>query len=1005
MTLAVATGDRVRVRDRIWRIARTTALPQAQLVLEIESVDGDAERLSVVAPPEEVERLPAEALEFDARGLDAFLPWSANLRILAATLARDTGLVSGARFGRVALEAYQLAPVFRLLAMPRPSLLVGDDVGLGKTIEAGLAMLELLARQRVQRILIVAPPGLLLQWKEELFEKFGFDFTLIENASGLAREQARLPAGTSPWDVLGRVITSIDFIKKETIRRRALRKRWDLVIVDEAHSLAESGTPQNPYRTQRFRLGIGLRENARGLLLLTATPHNGYPHSFRSLVELVDPTAAALSGSTEALRRRVGRAMIRRLKSQIHRCTEDGRLVEVFPRRNVEGVAVTADEAGRELLHKVAAYCSRTARAAEGTDEDDLITFAMQIVKKRALSSRAALKLTVEHRLDALKKETSREQPPTAAEIRDLQAELPLGDAALERTTRKILRSAIPRDEKRRKSEIRALGSIQKLLRQLPVGDPKIAALLAEIRSIVLDHGEKVIVFTEYLDTLAAVEEALGSEEGLAGRWVVLKGGMGGRRRRKVQEEFEGERAAMLLATDAASEGLNLQRFCRRIIHFELPWNPNRLEQRNGRVDRYGQTRPPEIRYLFYPDSPEEDVLHRLVTRIKQMHGDRVSTPDILGVLSGLAEINKGLTQLDPEAEDLEAHKQSLVRLFDDRTDTFVRDLKPLLMSDAAASDDIERIIGLLNTSEPLLPDDTAFESLMRDVVGPAAIQPTGEDGVFRIEVPFRLRGPGVNAIYPRATFRRSVAVRFRAEDVEYVTPLHPLVRAAAAEARRRLVQVYPDERGLPPRRFAARRVAAGERPSVLFAFLGTVTGASGLREERLLLVRLGLDGDVIQNGLDPASLLVADGRAGEVGADKLSELFAGRFDALVGRAAEEATRAIQARTQELRQRRAQQAQVLRADLQVDRADREREIDEEERRARGDLERSGQLRLTLDDGPRTGSEVARAKRAALEAFVAEREREIDELEHVDEPAPPAILAALFLVPDNNRGAA
>ncbi len=320
MTLAVAVGDRVRVRDRVWRVARKTTLPQAQVVLEIESVGADAaEHLSVVAPPEEVERLPGEALQFDARGFDAFLPWSANIRLLAATLTRETGLVTGARFGRVALEAYQLAPVLRLLAKPRPSLLVADDVGLGKTIEAGLAMLELLARQRVQRILVVVPPGLLLQWKEELFEKFGFEFTLIENATGLAREQARLPAGASPWDMLGRVITSIDFIKKETIRKRALRKRWDLVVVDEAHSLAESGTPQNPYRTQRFRLGVALRENTRGLVLLTATPHNGYPHSFRSLIELVDPTAATLSGASEALRRRVAGAMVRRLKSQIRR--------------------------------------------------------------------------------------------------------------------------------------------------------------------------------------------------------------------------------------------------------------------------------------------------------------------------------------------------------------------------------------------------------------------------------------------------------------------------------------------------------------------------------------------------------------------------------------------------------------------------------------------------------------------------------------------------------------
>ncbi len=999
MMAAVAVGDRVRVRDRVWRVARLTALPQAQIVLEIEPIgQGGGKRLSVVAPPEEVERLASEELRFDSRGFDSFLPWSTDLRLLAATLARETGVVTGARFGRVALEAYQLAPVLRLLAKPRPRLLIADDVGLGKTIEAGLAMLELLARQRVQRILVVAPPGLLLQWNEELLEKFGFQFTLIENAAGLAREQSRLPAGANPWDMLPRVITSIDFLKKETIRKRALRKRWDLVVVDEAHSLAESGTPQNPYRTQRTRLGTALRESARGLLLLTATPHNGYPHSFRSLIELVEPTAATLTGATDTIHRRVANAMVRRLKAQIQRPTEDGRWVDVFPMRHVEGISVPVDAAGRELLRKVASYCSRTARAAEGTEEVDLITFAMQIVKKRALSSRAALRRTLEHRLEALKKEASREEPPAPSELRDLQADLPLGDAALERTSRKLLRSAIPADEKRRKSETRALGAIQKLLRQMPDTDPKVNALVAAVQRIVGD-GEKVIVFTEYLDTLASVEEALQGDAALRGRWVVLRGGMTGRRRRKVQDEFESDRVSVLLATDAASEGLNLQMACRRIIHFELPWNPNRLEQRNGRVDRYGQTREPQIRYLFYPESPEEDVLHRLIEKIERMQGDRVSTPDILGVVSGLSEIGKGLTELDPEAADVEANKQTLVRLFEDHTEAFVRDLKPLLLSDAGTGQELEHLAELLNASEPLLPDDIELERLVADLLGPGALQPTVDEGVLQIAVPYRFRGASVEGVYPRVTFRRSVAVRFRAADVQYITPLHPLIRSAAAEARRRFVQVYPDARGLPARRLAARRVAATERLSVLFAFLGSVNGGSGLLEERLILVRLSLDGDLLGHSAEHEILLAPVQSVGEVNPDELAREFDGRLEDLARWSAEQAASELAHRVEELRRRRAEQAAVLRKDLEVDRLDREREIDEEERRARGELERSGQGRFSFEGKTRTGSEIGQAHRAALAAFVAERQREIDEFEQIAPAAPPTVLGALFLVPE------
>lgn len=996
MIHAVAIGDRVRVRDRVWRVARMQNLPQSRVVLEIEPVGNGSGRISVVAPPEKIERLPGEELQFESRGFDAFVPWSANLRILGATLTRETGLITGARFGRVVLEAYQLAPVLRLLAKPRPSLLIADDVGLGKTIEAGLAMLELLARHRVQRILVVAPPGLLLQWKEELFEKFGLEFTLIENAAGLSREQTRLPAGASPWDMLGRVITSIDFLKKETIQKRALRKRWDLIIVDEAHSLAESGTPQNPYRTQRTRLGAALRDNTRGLLLLTATPHNGYPHSFRSLIELVDPTAATLTGPTNALHRRISGAMVRRLKSQIARRTEDGSWVEAFPPRNVEGLPVIVDSSNKELLRKVGAYCSRTALAAEGTEEDELVSFAMQIIKKRALSSRTALRKTLEYRLEALRKETAREQPPTNSELRDLQADLPLGEATLERTAKKLLRSSIPKDEKRRRAEIRALGSIQKLLRVLAEPDPKVEMLIAELRDIVIDQRQKVIVFTEYLDTLSAIETALSREEGLKGRWTILRGGMTGRRRKLVQQQFE-QRADILLATDAASEGLNLQHVCHRVIHFELPWNPNRLEQRNGRVDRYGQKHPPQIRYLFYPDSPEEDVLHRLTERIKRMHGDRVSTPDILGVVSGLADIGKGLTQLDPEAGNVEKSKARLVKLFEDRTDSFIRDLKPLLISDTGGKE-LEQASQLLNSSEPLLPDDAAFERLMRQILGANAFNSVEETGIFRVEVPFQFRGPGVQAVYPRLTFRRSTAVSYRAQDLEYVTPLHPLARTAAAEARRRLAQVYPDERGLPPRRLAARRVSKQETPSILFAFLGTLSGGSGLVEEHLLLVQTSISGEVI--GIRPQHelLLTAQDDLGEVSNEEVVVTFAAKFDLLMSRAKEEAESQLRRRFDDMRKKRVEQAHALRDDLEVDQTDREREIDEDLRRLRADLERSGQMRLAFGEAPRIGSETANAQRAALNAFVAERRREIDDFEVVNEPQSPTILGALFLVP-------
>ncbi len=1000
MSVPAAIGDRILLRDRPWRVRGVTTVAGDHSIVQIEALDGDAPgNLSVVTPPERLVPLPSEEVRYDAAGFESFAAWSNAHRILAATLVRETGLLSGARFGRVAVEAYQLAPTLRLLAKPRASLLVADDVGLGKTIEAGLAMLELMARGRADRILIVTPPGLMDQWRDELAEKFGLDFVIMDNAAGVARVQTNLPAGVNPWDALPRVITSVDFIKKETVRHRALRKRWDLVIVDEAHALAESGTPDNPYRTQRTRLGAALREASRGLLLLTATPHNGYSHSFRSLLELVEPTAATLQGPRDQVQRRIETARIRRMKSQIKRRLPNGQEELVFPAREVRGIPITdLSPQERELLRKVASYCSRTAREAQETEGAELVGFAMQIVKKRALSSRAALAKTIEHRLAALKKDEEREEPPDRAELRDFQADLPLGEAASERVARRILKSAIPQDERRRKSEVRALEAIRRILKKLPPADPKIEALVGEIRRVLSeDLTEKLIVFTEYRDTLDAITARLGNEEALRDGYVVLTGGLSRAQRLKRQEAFERPETRLLLATDAASEGLNLQRHCRRVIHVELPWNPNRLEQRNGRVDRYGQTRNPIIRYLYYPESPEEAVLDTLVTKIEQMARDRVSTPDLLGLIAGEQRIGDGLTGLDPEADDIDKSKADLVRLFDDRTADFVRNVQPLLTADASTAEEHQRILSLLNTAEPLLPDEGELEHVVISMLGPGAVEADpARQGVFRIRVPWAFRGPQVAPIYPAVTFRRSVAVQYRADEVEFLTPLHPLIRTLAADARRRLLHVYPGERGLPPRRLAARSVPPSEPPSVVFTFLGTVEGQGGLLEERVLAVRVGLDGSVLGDPLANAGYLNGSGEVREVARGVVDRLFAERFDTLRAAATAEAERWLAERAQALRTRRAEQAEILLRELETDVADRLREIDEAETRARGLVEESGQQRLFADQETRGGFE---ARRAAVRTYAEQRRQEIAEFQTVSDPGPPRPLGALLLVPE------
>jgi superfamily II DNA or RNA helicase len=986
-------GDRVAVRDRPWRVEDIRDLGDGKTLVKLLPASGDGvSPLAVVCPPERVVRLPPEELRFDPDEIAPVAPWLRANQALILTAFQD-GSLSGARFGRVNLEAYQIAPVLRILAKPRPRLLIADDVGLGKTIEAGLCLLELMARGRADRVLVVVPPGLIPQWQDELLERFGLDFVVIENAAGLAREQTELPAGVSPWDLpRARIITSMDYLKKDEVRRRALARPWDLVIVDEAHALAESGTPQNPYRTRRTRLGEDLRDHSRGLLLLTATPHNGYAHSFRSLVELVEPTAATLTGSLAA--ERIAGAMIRRMKRQIVRPGPDGDWVAAFPRRHVEPIPVSVSARERDLFQLISAYCSRTVREARGEEDEELVSFAMQIIKKRALSSRLALARTLDHRLRALRREEEREERPDRGELRDYQAGLPMSDAQAERVSRRILRSAIPKDERRRKAEIRKITEIQRLLAKLPPPDPKVAALVRYLKGVFSgDTTAKVIVFTEYLDTLEAIKVALdGAGSALADAYVELRGGLTMWQRQQRQQRFEAPNVRLLLATDAASEGLNLQRACHHLVHFELPWNPNRLEQRNGRIDRYGQTKSPDVRYLYYPDSPEDDVLARLVSKIEEMAEARVSTPDVLGVALGI-DLERRLTYLD--AGDRTAARR-LLRDFEDRTNEFIGEVQPVILTSGDVRDDIRQGQQTLSQAVPLLGDDAELEQFLLDVLGPSAMRPTGEEGVFRIEVPRAFRGPGVAERYDRATCRRSVAARTRSSEVEYLTPLHPLVQSIAADARRRFLQVYPDSRGLPPKRLAARRVSANEAAGVLFTFYGVIHNREGVIEETILPVRVDLEGRVRGSSESDGALLQDRSRPGEVALDRLAP-YGDRFDMLLRAAQAEAARRLTARAEELRRHRRGIAERLRADAEAYRADRLRELEEEEIRARGLIKDTGQLLLRIAEEPSRYS--IDARRAAVETYFRARLEEIDAFAQVDNPAAPQPVGALFLVPE------
>lgn len=976
---------RMLVRDRVWRVQSEADVAEGKKLLTLLDPNG-GDTLQVLSPPEEYEVLPEEAPKFASQGLSPWKPWFEAHQAIRLSSLGNGDAFAALHAGRISPEPYQFAPLAKMLNLPKPRLLIADDVGLGKTVEAGISLLELIARGRGERILLIVPPGLIPQWQDEMLEKFGLKFDAIENAAALERAQTNLSEGIKPWVFLNRIITSVEYIKKKEVIRNALDPRWDVIVVDEAHYLSESGTPRNPYLTARARLGQQLREACNSLILLTATPHNGYSHGFRSLLEMVEPTDATFEGDKEVIRRRVSRNMLRRLKQQIFKTDEYGKKVPAFvPRAPVKSIPVAdLSEDETRIFKLVSSYCSKTARAASGSDDKEIVSFAMQIIKKRMLSSRAALAKTVHNRLEALKSRDGAEEPPSRAEVRELQGDLPIGESAQERIAERIVRSAIPKDERRRNAEKRQLADILKLLKRLGARpDPKITTLISDLKRDVLPGvGEKAIIFTEYRDTLRAIREAFESSDDFRGKYVELTGGLTPKQRQTRMAQFEKPEIHFMLATDAASEGLNLQFKCRRLYHFELPWNPNRMEQRNGRIDRYGQRRTPVIRYFYYPNSPEDDLLNRLIKRILEMQQDQVSTPDILGILSS-ARIEEVLTDIDPD-ENVEEKETTLFKIIEEGRAQFDREVAPLLAVgdvDSAVSDIVHSL-----SADPLIDDNLQFESLLLRRLG-SAVAPADIAHTYKLKTPRALIGPGVQEGYHCFTARRSIAVQYPARDVEFVTRLHPLYQAILNEAYLKLTASHSD--AASTRRLAVRSHSKAKIPHALFTFSTDMSGEI----PRLICMAVDDNGNTLDDSTAQAAMDETE-PVGEVSWKTVADHFEKTFDKLQAAAHESTRKKLQSMVDELKRKRRNAAKVLRADAECYRKDRLAEIDREEKEAKLVLDADSQQLLFK------GHEVSgfKAKRAFIETFHQRRLKEIEQYENAIAVPSLQPLGVLFVFP-------
>lgn len=614
-------GQLVEVRRRQWIVndVHASALAAArregvgassQHLVTATSIDEDAlgEEIRVIWELEPGARILEKAGlpkvgEFDEPGrVEAFLD---AVRWGAATNADVQALQAPFRSG-IAIEDYQLDPLVRGLQMPRVNLLIADDVGLGKTIEAGLVAQELLLRHRARTILIVCPASLQLKWQAEMQEKFGLEFRVVDT-SYLKELRRSRGIHANPWSSFPRLITSMDWLKSE-IPLRFMRdaippqpsypRTFDLLIVDEAHNVAPSGTGNyalDSLRTQAIRT---IAPHFEHRLFLTATPHNGFQESFTSLLELLDDQRFARGVQPD--QERLARVMVRRLKTDI----TDANGNRVFPERRLEALEVDYSDEERRIHASLVEYTQLRQSANREEGGSHATEFVLKLLKKRLFSSPAAFASTLdEHRktLAGRKKRADgstldqrilrRLIQQTEEEYADDQRYEEAQEEAVSAATA-TLANLSPRE----RELLEQMAHWAERARARP--DSKAKAILGWLKQHVKPSGgwsnERVIIFTEYRATQKWLIDLL-TAEGLGGddRLMTIYGGMDKDAREAVKAAFQADPnvspVRILVATDAASEGIDLQNHCRYMIHAEIPWNPNVLEQRNGRIDRHGQ--------------------------------------------------------------------------------------------------------------------------------------------------------------------------------------------------------------------------------------------------------------------------------------------------------------------------------------------------------------------------------------------------------------------------------
>lgn len=652
--------------------------------------------------------------------------------------------------GLVQIEDYQMVPLLKALQMPRVNLLLADDVGLGKTVEACLILTELLLRRRIQRILILTPASLKEQWRrEELWERFSLRFEMVDKRTTYELKRD-FGMDANPWRSYQRIISSFHYLRQEDVLEQFLAASqspegspllpWDLLIVDECHNLMPAAVGEDSDLCKMLRRITPLFEHR---LFLSATPHNGFTSSFTGLLEILDPVRfSQTSRMTNVIKERISQVVIRRLKSDINADTNPPKFCSRSDPSQLV-LSLSSEELSLvEAFRRLRAGILR-ATASAGDPRRGNGHFAIEIFNKRLLSCPTAFAVSWQKIKDglvrgggddrgmkAVTKQVNRDSDDDRERQKYEEMAAEEAGAWLRALETDLASEIISVDQ-----ALKNLGldlSKDNLTDQKPYSDARFTELCKLIDRCLRSGGEwkadeRVIVFTEYKTTLdylvRRLQEKYGEEAILD-----LFGGMRieDREMRKARFNDINDPVRVLIATDAASEGLNLQRTSRYLLHYDCPWNPAKLEQRNGRLDRHGQARNVTIFHFF---STQDDDLKFLAHVIKKAHSIRSD----LGSANQL--FSEALRKKLIEGKDTEENIAGLSETeATDRTGIVDADRRANLADSRGAAQILKEIRSELDMTPKSLRDT------LTTAMGKDNIKCSDDTGLCKI-VNFRLRG------------------------------------------------------------------------------------------------------------------------------------------------------------------------------------------------------------------------------------------------------------------------